>query len=155
MYNRNWILNGKRKPFSASRKIWPSIWKWKIRGSLEGLRSHLEREQYDVVYLSGHAGIAKDGSPYFIMEDEFGNRRQVSPDELWNEALIENPPRLLFLSGCRTGETRLRTAPRKYRCGFFCPFISGEIIMSRRCWVGDVRCAMIRLSMPGKYCSMN
>ncbi len=74
-------------------------------GSLEGLRSRLEREEYDVVYLSGHAGIDKDGSPYFIMEDEFGNRRQVSPGELWEEALIENPPRLLFLSGCRTGET--------------------------------------------------
>ncbi len=74
-------------------------------GSLEGLRSHLEREQYDVVYLSGHAGIDKNGSPYFIMEDEFGNMRQVFPDELWNECLIKNPPRLLFLSGCRTGET--------------------------------------------------
>jgi tetratricopeptide (TPR) repeat protein len=74
-------------------------------GSLEGLRSQLESEQYDVLHLSGHAGIDKNGRPYFIMEDETGYARRVFPDELWNEALIENPPRLLFLSGCRTAET--------------------------------------------------
>jgi tetratricopeptide (TPR) repeat protein len=74
-------------------------------GSLEGLRGHLEQEQYDVVHLSGHANIAGNGRPYFIMEDETGNAQPVCPAELWNGGLIENPPRLLFLSGCRTGET--------------------------------------------------
>jgi len=74
-------------------------------GSLEGLRHRLELEQYDVVHLSGHADIASNGNPFFIMEDEFGNKQEVFPGELWNGALIENPPRLLFLSGCRTGET--------------------------------------------------
>ncbi len=74
-------------------------------GSLEGLRDRLVMEQYDVVHLSGHADIASNGSPFFIMEDEFGNKQEVNPGELWNEALINNPPRLLFLSGCRTGET--------------------------------------------------
>ena len=39
------------------------------------------------------------------MEDETGRHQDVLPGELWEEALIENPPRLLFLSGCRTGET--------------------------------------------------
>lgn len=73
-------------------------------GSLEGLREQLERVQYDVVHLSGHADIDKKGSPYFIMEDETGYEHKVFPDDLWNEGLIENPPRLLFLSGCRTGE---------------------------------------------------
>jgi tetratricopeptide (TPR) repeat protein len=73
-------------------------------GSLEGLHSKLEQEQYDVVHLSGHAGIDKNGRPYFIMEDESGLQQRVFPEELWNKALIENPPRLLFLSGCRTGE---------------------------------------------------
>jgi tetratricopeptide (TPR) repeat protein len=73
-------------------------------GSLEGLREQLLREPYDVVHLSGHADIDKEGRPYFIMEDETGYMRKVSPGELWQEALIENPPRLLFLSGCRTGE---------------------------------------------------
>jgi hypothetical protein len=74
-------------------------------GSLEGLRNRLEQEQYDVVHLSGHANIDENGRPYFIMEDETGYTHQVFPDMLWAEALIENPPRLLFLSGCRTGET--------------------------------------------------
>jgi tetratricopeptide (TPR) repeat protein len=73
-------------------------------GSLAGLREQLEREQYDVVHLSGHADIDKHGLPYFIMEDETGYGHKVFPDDLWNEGLIENPPRLLFLSGCRTGE---------------------------------------------------
>jgi tetratricopeptide (TPR) repeat protein len=73
-------------------------------GSLAGLREQLERGQYDVVHLSGHANIDEKGQPYFIMEDETGCARQVFPGDLWNEGLIENPPRLLFLSGCRTGE---------------------------------------------------
>jgi tetratricopeptide (TPR) repeat protein len=74
-------------------------------GSLEGLRRQLEQTQYDVVHLSGHADIDENGDPYFIMDDESGYRHDVYPDELWDDALIENPPRLLFLSGCRTGET--------------------------------------------------
>ncbi|MCP5104396.1 MAG: CHAT domain-containing protein [bacterium] len=74
-------------------------------GSLEGLRSHLEREQYDVVHLSGHADIDEKGRPFFIMENKTGHQHNVFPDELWRDALIENPPRLLLLSGCRTGET--------------------------------------------------
>jgi hypothetical protein len=73
-------------------------------GSLEGLRDRLVRQQYDVVHLSGHANIDKQGFPYFIMEDETGYRRDVFPYHLWDEALIENTPQLLFLSGCRTGE---------------------------------------------------
>jgi hypothetical protein len=74
-------------------------------GSLEGLRGELEQEQYDVVLLSGHADIDKEKGPFFIMEDETGHMEKIFPDKLWGDALIENPPRLLFLSGCRTGET--------------------------------------------------
>lgn len=73
-------------------------------GSLDGLRSQLENFSYDVLQLSGHANITSDGRPYFVMEDNCGEAQKVFPDELWNNALIENPPRLLFLSGCRTGE---------------------------------------------------
>lgn len=73
-------------------------------GSLEGLCSRLEQEQYDVVHLSGHADIDENGQPYFIMEDETGHEHRVFPDMLWGDALIENPPRLLILSGCRTCE---------------------------------------------------
>lgn len=78
-------------------------------GSLEGLRRELEQEQYDVVLLSGHASIDKDKGPYFIMEDETGHMDKIFPDMLWGDALIENPPRLLFLSGCRTGEAASKT----------------------------------------------
>jgi tetratricopeptide (TPR) repeat protein len=74
-------------------------------GSLEGLRSQLEKDQYDAVLLSGHANIDQKGRPYFVMEDETGFKHEVFPDELWNVALIENPPQLLFLSGCRTGDS--------------------------------------------------
>jgi len=74
-------------------------------GSLEGLQEQLEQTHYDVVHLSGHADINEEGVPFFIMEDETGYRRDVFPEELWKNALIENPPRLLFLSGCRTCET--------------------------------------------------
>lgn len=77
-------------------------------GSLEGLSRQLEQEEYDVIHLSGHSDIDKNGQPFFVMEDEIGKRRDVFPFELWQEALIENPPRLLFLSGCRTGETPAR-----------------------------------------------
>jgi tetratricopeptide (TPR) repeat protein len=74
-------------------------------GSLEGLQEKLEREAYDVVHLSGHADIDKNGDPFFVMEDETGYHRNVTSNKLWQEALNENPPRLLFLSGCRTGQT--------------------------------------------------
>jgi hypothetical protein len=73
-------------------------------GSLGGLRSRLEQTQYDVVHLTGHASIDRKKGPFFIMENETGHKHRVFPEMLWDEALIENPPRLLFLSGCRTGE---------------------------------------------------
>ncbi|MCK4761584.1 MAG: tetratricopeptide repeat protein [Candidatus Aminicenantes bacterium] len=73
-------------------------------GSLEGLREQLTKARYDVAHLSGHADIDKKGRPFFVMEDDTGYRQDVYPEKLWKEALIENPPRLLFLSGCRTGE---------------------------------------------------
>jgi tetratricopeptide (TPR) repeat protein len=79
-------------------------------GSLAGLREQLERGQYDVAHLSGHADIDEKGQPYFIMEDETGSAQRVFPGDLWDEGLIENPPRLLFLSGCRTGEVPDRGA---------------------------------------------
>jgi tetratricopeptide (TPR) repeat protein len=73
-------------------------------GSLEGLREQLERKEFDVVHLSGHADIDNEGRPYFIMEDEAGYRHDVFPEDLWDDALSVSPPYLLFLSGCRTGE---------------------------------------------------
>jgi tetratricopeptide (TPR) repeat protein len=73
-------------------------------GSLDGLRRQLVQEAFDVVHLSGHAGITKNSRPYFLMEDETGDKHLVFPYKLWNEALIENPPKVLFLSGrCTIG----------------------------------------------------
>jgi len=77
-------------------------------GSLEGLQRRLEQEYFDVLYLSGHADIDFSGNPYFLMEDETGVCRRVHPHEIWDKALIENAPRLLFLSGCRTAESPKR-----------------------------------------------
>ncbi len=72
-------------------------------GSLEGLGECLAQDVYDVVHLSGHADI-NNGKPFFWMEDEEGSPVQVTPSELW-EKLNLNLPRLLFLSGCKTGQT--------------------------------------------------
>ncbi|MCI0471460.1 MAG: toll/interleukin-1 receptor domain-containing protein, partial [Candidatus Aminicenantes bacterium] len=41
-------------------------------GSLQGLGERLLHEYYDVVHLSGHADIDKNGRPVFLMEDEYG-----------------------------------------------------------------------------------
>ena len=72
-------------------------------GSTAGLRNRLKNEKYDLIYLSGIAGIDGNHHPYFVMEDEFGFEQRVQPGQLWEEALSENPPRLLFLSGSNTG----------------------------------------------------
>lgn len=73
-------------------------------GSLQGLRDKLVHQQYDVVHLSGIAALDGKNQPYFAMENETGYEHRISPGELWGKALIKNPPRLLFLSGCRTND---------------------------------------------------
>lgn len=73
-------------------------------GTLAGLKKMLAQNEYDVIHLSGHAGIDENNEPFFVTENEIGNYRLVSPKELWDEALMDNPPRLLFLSGCRTAQ---------------------------------------------------
>ena len=73
-------------------------------GSLEGLEDRLKTNKYDVVHITGHASLHKNGNPYFLMEDEEGFQVKVSPSEL-REKLDLNLPRLVFLSGCRTGES--------------------------------------------------
>jgi tetratricopeptide (TPR) repeat protein len=67
-------------------------------GSLAGLRGQLELNHYNVIHLSSHTAMI-DEQPYFIMEQETGYHHMVSPEKLWDEALIENPPQVLFLSG--------------------------------------------------------
>ena len=60
-----------------------------------------DREYFDVIHLSGHATI-KDQKPYFITETEYGDRQDTSAEDIARE-LQFNLPKLLFLSGCRTG----------------------------------------------------
>jgi tetratricopeptide (TPR) repeat protein len=74
-------------------------------GSLEGLKHRLEREQFDVIHLSGLIAVDKNGQPYFLMENETGYPHKIYPEELLEDALMENPPRLLVLSWCYTGDT--------------------------------------------------
>jgi len=72
-------------------------------GSLEGLGAWLTTNKYDIIHISGHADIGKNGEPFFLMEDGEGLPDEVTPKQLW-EKLSLNMPRLIFLSGCRTGE---------------------------------------------------
>src|SRR5659263_137520 len=72
-------------------------------GSLEGLGERLSKTKYDVVHLTGHADIDEKGIPFFLMENEEGLRDDVTPSRLW-EKLTLNLPKMVFLSGCRTGE---------------------------------------------------
>lgn len=73
-------------------------------GSLEGLREKLEQQTYDIIHLSGHAGINKKKQPFFVMEKDTGYREDVLVEKLWHEGLSVNPPRLLFISGASTGD---------------------------------------------------
>lgn len=83
-------------------------------GSLAGLREQLTNQQFDVIHLSGHADITRDHEPFFVMETETGHRHCVFPWDLYDNALRDNPPQLVFLSGCRTGETSDDAAAMSY-----------------------------------------
>jgi CHAT domain-containing protein len=65
------------------------------------LMASKDRGYFDVIHLSGHATI-KDQKPYFITETEYGDRQDTSAEDIARE-LQFNLPKLLFLSGCRTG----------------------------------------------------
>lgn len=63
-----------------------------------------EREYFDVIHLMGHATI-EDEKPYFITETEYGDRHNTSARDI-AEGLLFNLPKLIFLSGCRTGYSK-------------------------------------------------
>jgi len=75
-------------------------------GSLQGLQDRLEKKYYDILHVTGHAGIGAGDIPIFYMRDIAGKRGSVEPEKFWEGALIENPPRILFLSGCHTGQMK-------------------------------------------------
>jgi hypothetical protein len=74
-------------------------------GTLEGLEyivRRFGRGYFDVFHLSGHADVT--GSvPHFVMENNLGLRQDATADEI-AEAFLGMWPRLIFLSGCSTGQ---------------------------------------------------
>ncbi|MGD2247380.1 MAG: CHAT domain-containing protein [Candidatus Methanofastidiosia archaeon] len=74
-------------------------------GSLQGLKTACESTEYDIVHITGHANIDENG-PYFCMENEEGYKDIVRPHQLWEVLRDSRSLRLIFLSGCRTGENR-------------------------------------------------
>ncbi|MBU7013329.1 MAG: tetratricopeptide repeat protein [Theionarchaea archaeon] len=91
-------------------KMLPIVMDVEDTGSLEGFRECCSRTEYDVIHLSGHAGI-DDRGPFFWMEDEVGCPDKVYPSDLWN-ALSQSfsQPRLIFLSACHTAEMSYYTS---------------------------------------------
>jgi hypothetical protein len=73
-------------------------------GTLGGLRL-LSRDYgagyFDVLHLSGHATI-HHGQPTFLVENEFGGLAYATADQL-AQAMAGHWPRLVFVSGCLTG----------------------------------------------------
>ncbi|OYE03417.1 tetratricopeptide repeat protein [Nostoc sp. 'Peltigera membranacea cyanobiont' 232] len=60
---------------------------------------------FDVFHLTGHASIKDEApyTPYFITETEIGERYETTAAEL-AEVFRFRFPKLVFLSGCRTGQ---------------------------------------------------
>jgi hypothetical protein len=74
-------------------------------GSVAGLKERLGwrgNAFYDVFHLSGHARL-KEGQPVFLVEDDHGDAEEVGPAAL-RTLFGGRWPRLLFVSGCHTGE---------------------------------------------------
>ncbi len=61
------------------------------------------QNHFDVFHLTGHASIDDKGEPFFITETETGDRHDAKAVEI-ADALRYRFPRLVFLSGCRTGQ---------------------------------------------------
>ena len=74
-------------------------------GSLQGLEeavASFPRDYFDVFHLAGHAEVVA-GLPTFLMEDELGRGREATAADIAH-AFAGRWPRLLFLSGCETGQ---------------------------------------------------
>jgi len=71
-----------------------------------------EKSYFDVFHLTGHASF-EDERPWFLTEDEYGNRVDSNTDAI-ADALRDNSgylPSLIFLSGCRTGYSSDNVVP--------------------------------------------
>jgi tetratricopeptide (TPR) repeat protein len=61
-----------------------------------------DRDYFDVLHLTGHATL-QDGQPRFITETATGEAYYASAEDIAQE-LQFRLPKLIFLSGCRTGQ---------------------------------------------------
>jgi tetratricopeptide (TPR) repeat protein len=61
-----------------------------------------DRDYFDVLHLTGHATL-QDGQPRFITETATGEAYYASAEDIAQE-LQFRVPKLIFLSGCRTGQ---------------------------------------------------
>jgi len=86
----------------ATRR-WPIELVVEESGSLSELQRRLlsyGRNYFDVVHLTGHAGVYEEG-PRFVTEDRFGQPHFARVDDI-GAALSRHWPGLVFLSGCST-----------------------------------------------------
>ena len=73
-------------------------------GSLSGLEeqiSSFDPGYFDVLHLTGHASVHED-QPIFLMEDDRGFEYSATSGEI-AQSFAGAWPRLIFLSGCKTG----------------------------------------------------
>lgn len=73
-------------------------------GNLKELREIITTfpdDELDVFHLTGHATHTKDG-PQFVMESDIGTTELATGAEI--AKALHNKPKLVFLSGCRTGQ---------------------------------------------------
>ena len=72
-------------------------------GSLVGLGEWLATNKYDIIHISGHADLEVNGEPFLL----YGKWRRVAGSRhistTMGDAQFEHA-KLVFLSGCRTGE---------------------------------------------------
>ena len=61
-----------------------------------------EQGYFDIFHLTGHADISDEG-PCFLTETETGSVCLASAEDIGNA--LSRMPKLIFLSGCRTGES--------------------------------------------------
>ena len=68
-----------------------------------------EENFFDVVHLTGHATF-EDEKPCFITETEYGEAKYSSAEDIATELQFQHP-KLIFLSGCRSGYSHQENIP--------------------------------------------
>jgi hypothetical protein len=97
---------GEGKVISQVKKFQGIVTTIEDSGTLTGLCGRLKTKPHDVLYLTGKFDIDEIGLPYLIMNGPDGreeNHSRVYPGDLWDDALRENPPLLLFMTSFYSG----------------------------------------------------